>query len=463
MKRIFITFFAILCVAAASFSQSGAPKYVFYFIGDGMGMGHVMTAECYNRTVRGDSSHITMVNFPVASVATTYSYSSPVTDSAAAGTALASGVKTVNGMLGMTPDSAAVRSIAADLHDMNWGVGIVTSVAIDDATPGAFYASQPTRHNYYEIGCQAALSGYEFLAGAGLRGTKTKTGESSGLYELLEANNVAVIRGIHGIDTVNSRRIMLLSTDTLRTNNIGYTIDSVKGALTLPLMTQACLRHLEKQSPDHFFMMVEGGNIDHAGHGNDAATVVKEILNFQEAIDIAVAFYNSHPDETLIVVTADHDTGGLALGNTAVGYDAHLQHFDSQKISKSAFADFCKGLLKSRRIVEWDDMKEYLTRNFGLYTSVNVSPAQDEELKTAFDTTFKARNSADKKTLYDSFNEFEQTVFDILNSATGIGWTSTAHTGGFVPVYALGVGAEKFASVNDNTQISRKILSIINR
>ncbi|MDE5838247.1 MAG: alkaline phosphatase, partial [Paramuribaculum sp.] len=168
------TFLALGAFFAASALFAATPKYIFYYIGDGMGMGQVMSAEAYNRTVYNNSTPLLMMQFPVASVATTYSASSPVTDSAAAGTSLAAGSKTNNGMLGMNADTVNVTSIAKQLFDLGYGVGIVTSVAPDDATPAAFYAHVPKRSMFYEIGKQAAESGYDFIGGANLRGTKAK-------------------------------------------------------------------------------------------------------------------------------------------------------------------------------------------------------------------------------------------------------------------------------------------------
>ena len=124
-------------------------KYIFYLIGDGMGMAHAMAAEAYNRTVAHNDSHLRMMQFPVASQCTTHSASSPVTDSAAAGTALATATKTRNGMLGMNPDTIAVTSIATQLQQSGYGIGIVTTEDADDATPGAFYAHVPNRSMTY--------------------------------------------------------------------------------------------------------------------------------------------------------------------------------------------------------------------------------------------------------------------------------------------------------------------------
>lgn len=160
---------AILLLVAVSLSAQQA-KYIFYFIGDGMGPGQVMMADTYKRKALGDSLPLTMILLPVHSLQTTYSASSPVTDSAAAGTALATGVKTKNSMLGMNADSIAVNSIARYLHDNGYGVALMTNSAADDATPGAFYAHVTNRRQHYEIGRQAAESGFELITGAALRG-----------------------------------------------------------------------------------------------------------------------------------------------------------------------------------------------------------------------------------------------------------------------------------------------------
>ena len=203
---------------------------------------------------------------------------------------------------------------------------------------------------------------------------------------------------------------------------------------------------------------MEGGNIDHAAHGNDGGATVREIINFNEAIAVAYDFYKAHPDETLIVVTADHDTGGMSLGNSWRKYAADLSLFDHQRVSKEAFSDWCKGILKSRRDFSWDDMRDYLRANMGFWGPVTLSDEETARLKEKFDRTFELRNSVDQKTLYNSFNAFAVEVFDILNSHAGVGFTTTSHAGNLVPVYAVGVGADAFNGLNDNTEIPGKIL-----
>lgn len=463
MKRLYRVAGALVMALTAMTvaAQDAVPRYVFYFIGDGMGIGPINAAQRYYSDVLGCDSALTMMQFPVAGMCQTYSASSSVTDSAAAGTALATGHKTRNGMLGVTPDSVAVTSMAALFHDAGYGVGIATSVAPDDATPGAFYAHVPHRSMFYEIGCQMAQCGYEFVCGAGLRGTTDSEGHDTGLLKVLDDAGVQIVRGPQQIADINSRRVLLLNTEGTVPWNIGYTIDSIANVLTLPQITHTCLNHLQRTSPDRFFMMVEGGNIDHALHANDGGTAIIEIINFNEAIKVAYDFYKAHPDETLIVVTADHDTGGLAMGNTMVKYDAHLEYFKHQRVSKEAFSDFCKGIMKSRRVYTWEDMREYLEQSFGLFTVVSVSDDNEQRLRHLFDDTFELRNTADQETLYANFNAFAAAVLRLLNDAAGLGYTTLSHTGNPVPVFAIGVGAERFAAYNNNCCIANKIISIV--
>lgn len=460
-KKLFSVLAAASAVALSA--QANELKYIFYYIGDGMGMGPSVAAEMYNRHTLGNSTPITMMQFPVAGMCLTYSTSSPVTDSAAAGTALATGVKTKNGMLGMGPDTVAVKSIAKDLQDAGYGIGIITSVGADDATPGAFYAHVPNRGMRYEIDLDAAASGYQFISGAGFNGLY-KDGVSTGALEAIKDAGYTVVYGPEQMERVkDADKIMLFNTEGCSTGDFAYTIDSVGGFLTLPYITEKCLSHLEKQNPEAFFMMVEGGNIDHALHANDGGTAIKEIIKFNEALDVAYDFYKQHPDETLIVVTADHDTGGMSIGNSFTGYNANLGNIDYQKVSKEAFQTFCKSLLESRRTFTWDDMQQYLAENLGFGTKIKLTQKQEEKLKRAYDDVFmKHDTKGEENTLYANFNSFASLVFKIFNDQAGIGFIASSHTGNPVPVFAVGVGAERFTNLNNNSEIPVAIMDIVN-
>lgn len=445
--------------AAAAFADN-APKYIFYFIGDGMGMGHAIGAQVYNRTVMKNNDPILMLQFPVASQCTTHSASSPVTDSAAAGTALATGSKTRNGMLGMNADSVAVESIAAELQRKGYGIALLTNVQPDDATPGAFYAHVPSRSMFYEIGCQAARSGYDFMAGTALRGLKDRNGNPTGLLNVFKANNVDIAYGLDDLKQKKSKRVVLLDKPESRTSNYVYTIDSVTSVMSLPDMTKAALNHLKKNGRKKFFMMVEGGNIDHAAHSNDGGAVIKDVINFNEALRHAYDFYLAHPEETLIVVTADHETGGLGLGNNSVGYDLHLEYLDFQRISKDRFAEYCRKLRSGDSEPTWSDMKRFLAENMGFWNGVPVTEEQTMALEKEFKRCFTGEIPADRQTLYNSFNSFTDMVFNIMDSVTGLAFTSNCHTAGAVPVYAIGKGAELFGGFQDNVDIPAVIRSL---
>lgn len=461
LHRILATVLTGLCVLGVS----AEVKYVFYLIGDGMGMGHVNAAQYYNRIVRGADEPLLMMQFPVASQAWTYSASAPVTDSAAAGTALSTGYKTKNNILGLAPDSVEhYVSIARDLKDAGWGVGVLTSVAPDDATPAAFYAHQPARWMYYEIDKEAVASGYDFLGGASLRGVADKEGKPNEVPAMIKDAGIEIAYGTEAGSELAGKvdRLWVLSPENVwgNGNNIGYTIDSIPGAMNLPSLTKVALDHVSAKSPDKFFMMIEGGNIDHAAHANDPGGVIKEVLNFQDVIRVAYDFYLAHPEETLIVITADHDTGGMAIGHPDhYGY-VDLALVDTQRISKDRLADYCRDIVKDGKTISWDEMRDLLQSKLGFWTAVPLTEEQANRLRAAFDRTFLARESNDEKGLYNTFSEFVIEAFRIYNYWVGTDFISHNHTANPVPVFAIGNGSEKFTHVVNNTDIPRIIRSL---
>jgi len=435
---------------ASSVSYGANLKYIFYFIGDGMGSAEVTNAQLFNKKVLGNDEPLLMTTFPVVSLITTHSASSDVTDSAAAGTALSTGHKTKNGMLGMNADTVAVTSIARTLFENGYGVGLVTTVAIDDATPGAFYTHVPHRSMFYEIGKDLAESGYQFAAGASLRGTKDKDGNDNGLMDLFKKNNVAVSYGLDGIDKKAKKQLVLSPFHDKMSNEVGLAVDSLENALTLPEMTQACLDHLMRTNPKKFFMMVEGGSIDHNGHSNDGGASVREVKNFDNALKIAYDFYLKHPNETLILVTADHETGGMSVGCDATGYSARPEVARAQRISKDKFNEYCYELVKEGKTPSWDEMEAFLAEKLGFGTAVKLTDSELNDLRDSYAIAFMKKKPW----------EFVDQAFSILNSKSGFGWTTGDHTGHPVPVYVIGVGANKFTNFNDNTDLPKKILKL---
>ncbi len=446
----------IICLAVALGSYAGTPKYIFYFIGDGMGLGSVMVTEAYNRTVLGNNEHLTMLQFPVVSLATSYSANRQITDSSAAGTALSTGYKTNNYMLGATPDSVPVYSIAKSLKENGYGVGIATTVTLNDATPAAFYGHAPSRKDYYDIGKGIVDSGYDFFAGYNLLSRNNNKGEETDLYDKIKKAGYKMVWGKSGYEDVKNHDKIVLLNKPNRAGHCGYTVDSLgEDNFNVPYLTHTCLEHLKRVSPDKFFMMIEGGNIDWIAHANDPGTV-KSILDFDEGIRIAYEFYKQHPDETLIIVTADHNTGGMTFGVRG-NKRVTLKNLDYQKVSMSMFQEYCKDLQKTGKEILWDDMKAYIKENLGLYGAIAVDEKDDKMIQDSFNSTFNRKDVEDVKTLYTTYNNFIADVFTVFNRYTGIGWTTTGHTGDFTPVFAIGVGAELFGGLNNNTDLPKKI------
>lgn len=445
MRRIIIAI--LLCTFYFFSNATEAPKYIFYFIGDGMGLGHVASTDTYLKSEQGDSASLLMLKFPISTICSTFSANSPVTDSAAAGTALATGSKTKNYMLGMNPDSIPVESIAKFFHDKGYGIGLITNVCPDDATPGAFYSHVPNRNMFYEIGCQAAESDYEFIAGSRWRGA-----DGTDLMELMNQKGIQTLYGLDNINKIDSRRVVVLNTDTIN-NNSGYTIDNYNNSFDLSKLTNQCIKHLNEYTPDKFFIMIEGGNIDWGGHANDGVTVIKEIINFNKAIFEAYDFYLKHPDETLIIVTADHETGGMTLGNNATGYNAFMNYARYVNMSKDKFSEYCKDLLSSNLDYSWTEMKDFLNKNMGFWNYIPISSEDEKLLIDSFQITFNNHESMEDETLYNTYNDFAVNVFAIIDKKCGFGWTSKAHTGNPVGLYCVGKEADKFKTVRDNTEI----------
>lgn len=450
--------FVMLLLMVGTIMGAKKPKYIFYFIGDGMGMTPVLCAETYNRTVLHNSRPLLMLQFPVVSMATTYSASNTITDSAAAGTALATGHKTNNGMLGQTPDNQPVQSIAAELKHQGYGVAVATSVAPDDATPGAFYAHVASRGMFYDITEDMARSNFDMFAGGKLRG-KAPEGKPDVRTVLGNAGYSLVDGPMQWNEKKHGDKVVLLNSP-YHLDHIGYTIDSLKENLSLPFITQACIDHMERVSPKRFFVMVEGGLIDHALHPNDGGTAVKEVLNFDESLRLAYNFYLKHKDETLIVVTADHNTGGMVAGLGGASYTHKFSNYDAQRISMQAMQHECNKMNKSGQIITWEQMKQYLQDKLGLYTVIPLNEAQDKSLQDAFNSTFVQKEGQEKQPLYMSVNHFVERAFQLIDFSTSIGWTTGGHTGDLVPVCAIGVGSELFQGFQDNTDIPNKMRRI---
>lgn len=464
MKKLSLLLSFLLLVLSGYAQQA---KYVFYFIGDGMGVNQVQGTELYRGELEGKIgiTPIWFTQFPYATTATTFSATNGVTDSAAAGTALATGNKTQNGTIGMKQDlQTEVSSVAVWAKNKGCRVGVTTSVSVDHATPAAFYAHDPSRGSYYKIGTDLYKAGFDFYAGSDFidpNNKDNKDGNSENLYTMAEKNGYTIARGYKDYlkKCKKADKMILFQSEKASEKDrtaIPYAIDRTKDDLTLADITRSAINFLSKDLSKGFFLMVEGGKIDWACHSNDAATAFHEVADMDEAVKVAYEFYSQHPDETLIVVTADHETGGFVLGTGA--YKLNLQVLKNQKVSESGFTRILNELRKKyNNNVSWEKVQQALKENFGFWDKVKLNEKQEERLLAKYNDTFKGKEAKLEKSEYAQDEPLAAEAKRIIDEIALVGWTSGGHSVGYVPVFAIGAGADLFQGRIDNTEIPIKI------
>lgn len=202
--------------------------------------------------------------------------------------------------------------------------------------------------------------------------------------------------------------------------------------------------------------MVEGGKIDWACHSNDVATVFNEVVDMDEAIKVAYEFYKKHPKETLIVVTADHETGGLALGTGR--YALNLKVIQYQKNSVDVLSARISELRKSKgNKVSWEEMKSFLSDNMGFWKEIPISWEQEKKLHDEYERSFVKDKVVFEKSLYSKSEPMAARAKEVLNEIAMVGWASGSHSAGYVPVFAIGAGSQLFSGKMDNIEIPQRI------
>ena len=453
----------LMFLFALTLSAQGKAKYVFYFIGDGMGVNQVNAAETYLGALQGriGIQPLCFPSFPYSAFVNTQSATNGVTDSAAGGTALACGQKTKNGTLGMLKDlTTSVSSIADWARNSGAAVGITTSVAIDHATPAAFYAHVKERHEQYTIGKQLVESANDFYAGSDFTiPTDPEYPNGNTLYEEANSKGFTIARGYADYQNkaANAKKMILLQSEEASKADrysIPYALDRKDGDLTLTDITRAGIDFLMKKQGEKngFFMMIEGGKIDWACHANDLA-FIPELIDMDNAVKVAYDFYKQHPDETLIIVTADHETGGIVLSRGL--YEINLAAVGNQRITIEKLGKELHKMhdVKGDKLV-WDDVKTFLAENFGFWDKISLTDEQTQRLESAFKKIMDG-TSKDQHTLYQNDDELAVTVRNIMSECAQVGWHVTSHSNGYVPCFAIGVGAEQIHGRIDNTEIPK--------
>jgi alkaline phosphatase len=422
MKKLLtlvLTLLAVFLLFSESTAQSsGKLKYVFLFIGDGMGSNHVFLTEKYNELTKSEPLIFMNGHWSFGLVKTDCADSNKVTDSGAGGTALACGERTNYGMIGEY-QGKPLESIAEYLHkEKKFKVGIITSVPLNHATPASFYVHEPTRRNYDNISHGIIESGFEFFAGGGFQFGNADTTKkiyrdfnavvhnmTENNYQLvyeeaqLTADNAASFHHVVIIDTaIRNRQTALKNVYPEERNSLPFALDFPEYKMQLAKYTEKAQNFLFNDKG--FFIMVEGGKIDWASHDNDALAAIHEVNAFNEAIKKAYEFYLKHPKNTLILVTADHETGGLSLGSGQDEYGA---------VKSNKYALYIRKLLQQKKSYIFTD-KESLKK---------------------------------------------------IQEDAQIGWTTDEHTAAPVGIWAIGRGSENFSGIMKNSDLKTKILHLI--
>ena len=395
VKKKFMIFFVIL-----SFLHIFAGyDYIFLFIGDGMGINQVTLADMYKKSVFSES--LNMLNLKNFSLVKTNSLNT-VTDSAAAITSIMSFEKTYNEKINIDKNGFPLSPITYYLKDMKYKIAGITTTTITDATIAGLFSRVSDRKNNSEIFQQMIKSNFDLFIGGGRAFLKK---------EEIEKNNYSYDENIP--DNVNSKNEII----SMAYSNMPFTIDASRVSLSEMLSYT-----LEKFGSNKFFIMTEGGRIDHAAHAHDSLTMIKEIIDFDDAVGKAIKFAEVH-ENTLIIVTADHETGGLSLGDGFI----NISNLSGQKVSYEKFISIYN---------QSSDYDKFIS-------------------ETGFRGNLKDLYSAtDKNIVYTS--DIVQTFLNYYNSKAGLKWSTFGHTANYVPLYSNRNIYDSY--IIDNTEILWKII-----
>ena len=463
MKKLsfLVAFLAVLSLGCTPEPQV---KYVFYFIGDGMGINQVMGTEQYNKATGYGPEVINFTQFPVRNFITTVSGNSLVTDSAAGGTALSSGVKTYNSAIGVDLDGNPITCLTEWAHESGYGTGVITSVGVNHATPASFVAHTSVRRNYEDISAQLISAPVDFAAGAGFIMDRGSERSPEDYEKMAEDAGITLLRGpiFTGVEDVEGRVICLSGKPE---EDLPYAIDREEDDTQLSDFVKAGIAYLEKHFGNKgFFVMIEGGKIDWACHGNDAASAFQELTDMAYSVDLALEFLSRHPKETLILITADHETGGLMLG--AGKYEIHPELLAWQKASTPVLTDMFREEFfpeeEPYKAPSWEDVKEFFADNLGLWEKVEVAPKDESALKEVYDKTFgKGGNrNLSSENLYSVNYKIVDEAVKCLDRTAGYRFSYGSHSGSPVGLYVTGAGHEAFREVRDNAEIAPLIAKL---
>ena len=421
-----------------------APKYVFLFIGDGMSYPQIQSTSDFlgalndadyrqaqpslddnGGAILDGPEYLNFMNFEAASSAVTYDSNSFAPDSASTATSISTGYKTYSGSINVDETGTiSYETIAEQLHaQKGYSVGVITSVNLNHATPAAFYAHQASRNDYYDIGLELIDSGFEYFAGGGLLKPTGAEGDQADLYALAEKAGYHVVKTQAEAEQVTGGPVVIIDEHLADSDAMAYEIDRTDDMWALA-----------------------------------------------DAVQVAIDFAKEHADETLILVTGDHETGGLTIGFAGTDYDTYLDLLESQKISYAKFdSDYVSRYKEDK--TSFEDVLKDVEALFGLKPQgeegdkLVLTDYELEQLRAAYEKsvngTAASQYEQEEYVLYGTYEPLSVTLTHIINNKSGISFTSYSHTGLPVAVLAHGVNAGQFNGYYDNTQIYHKLAGML--
>ena len=451
-----------------------------------------MVTDMYLKETTGKG--LCMNAFPVQGYTTTYSANSLITDSAAAATAIATGHKTYGGAVGVDANKNPVESIAELAHKNGKKVGIITTTTINHATPGGFYAHQKNRGEYYKIAGDMINSGFEFFAGGEIYDNNghitvnekgwwitNKEGEED-MYEVLKKKGFTIVSSPEEFAKLNSASktpIYVKNPHVAEEGTCFYVMDQKPNDITLAMNVAKGIEILD--NPNGFFIMTEGGKIDWTAHANDAAGTVSELIGLDEAVKVAYDFAQKHPEETLIVITGDHETGALTLGFSGTGYNLYLKNIAQQKktlwTASNEFGKMKQEAKKAGKNMTFDEIKGYITQTFGLIFpdpekgikaengNMVLTPYEVAKLEAAFNRSLGYNKeyapTENKSIMYSGYDPLMITSAHLVSNKSGLAWATFHHSAMPVATSAFGVNASLFGNISDNTDIAKNMRKVL--
>lgn len=409
-------------------------KYIFLFIGDGMSTNQVELTEIYNNEINNKKIDkqelLSFSKFPVIGLRKNNSLNNYITDSAASATALASGFLTYNGSINMTKDGEKIIPITHKLKDKGYKIGIITTVPLNHATPAAFYAISSNRSNYDDITNQVFSSNFDYFAG----GNFIKYGLTDDeIKELANKNNYEMINTKNKLDNLEKNKKYVI-TSPYTNEALDFSIDN-KEDFNLETYVENAIKVLDNEKG--FFIMAESGLIDYAGHSNDAKSIIGEVNELDSAVKKALEFAKKHESETLIIVTGDHETGGLTLGDDSMS--VNIMSLQNQKKSYQHLEGYIQSVCNSDK--DKQEVRKYIIENYGVDIEKNI------DINKYIDNC--------------DFTSVRKLILDEINKKAKINFSSTTHTADRIPVYAYGVNSEEFSGIYTTDELNKKLQNLL--